>query len=239
MPLLADLDGTLVNSEPWHKRSERETFAKFGIEIEVADLQPYTGTTLPQMLAGIGERFGKLVPPEEFMEAQIPPFRKYIAESVHLFPDAERLVRRLISPGFLSGKAPADTDHSSPSSQPGQPHPVPPRAAIVTSAMPWYMAAILERFPQLRAAFPVIVTQADVENGKPHPEAFLTAARKLGANPGDCVAVEDSVNGIRSARAAGCRVVGIDREGLGHLSEADKVVASLDELGLLESEYVV
>ena len=59
---------------------------------------------------------------------------------------------------------------------------------------------------------------------------FLLAAARLGIEPGKCVAVEDSANGVKSAKAAGCHVVGIDREGDGHLAHADRVVKTMDEI---------
>ena len=50
-----------------------------------------------------------------------------------------------------------------------------------------------------------MVTGEQVEHGKPHPEPYLTAAAALGVPPGDCVAIEDSNTGAKSAEAAGCR----------------------------------
>ncbi len=202
LALLIDLDGTLIDSEPWHKRSEIETFARWGVRLSEEDLLPFTGTTLPYMLERIEERFGILIEPDEFMEAQMPVFRGYIEREVGLFPDAERFVMRLKSR----------------------------TAAIVTSAMPWYVEAVFARHPILRDSFSVVVDQGDIENGKPDPEPFLVAASRLGRRPSDCLAVEDSVNGVRSARAAGCRVTGVDREEHGRLAEADEVVSSLDEI---------
>ena len=58
-------------------------------------------------------------------------------------------------------------------------------------------------------AFDVIVAGDDVTNSKPHPEPYLTAAAALGQAPSDCLALEDSPTGVRSARDAGCRVVAI------------------------------
>ncbi|MGI4747637.1 MAG: HAD family hydrolase [Janthinobacterium lividum] len=55
--------------------------------------------------------------------------------------------------------------------------------------------------------FGAIVTRDDVARGKPHPDPFLTAAGKLGVEPGMCLALEDSYNGIRAAHAAGMRVI--------------------------------
>jgi HAD superfamily hydrolase (TIGR01509 family) len=56
-------------------------------------------------------------------------------------------------------------------------------------------------------AFSAIVTRSDVEFGKPHPETFLRAARLLGVEPAQCLAVEDSHNGVRAAHAAGMTTI--------------------------------
>lgn len=59
----------------------------------------------------------------------------------------------------------------------------------------------------LTGRFTVIVAHGDYEHGKPHPAPFLTAAEKLGVQPQDCLALEDSLNGVRSACAAGMMTV--------------------------------
>ena len=59
------------------------------------------------------------------------------------------------------------------------------------------------------AALDATVSSEEVEHGKPAPDVYLEAARRLGVDPAACAAVEDSRNGIRSARAAGMRVIAI------------------------------
>lgn len=56
---------------------------------------------------------------------------------------------------------------------------------------------------------PVLITANDVDRGKPNPEGYLAAARRLGASPRDCVVIEDSPAGIEAARAAGMAVIGV------------------------------
>jgi HAD superfamily hydrolase (TIGR01509 family) len=82
--------------------------------------------------------------------------------------------------------------------------------------------------------FQATVSSEEVERGKPAPDVYLEAARRLGVAPERCAAVEDSHNGIRSAKAAGMRVVAVpnpsyppDAEAL---AQADVVIRSLDEL---------
>jgi HAD superfamily hydrolase (TIGR01509 family) len=90
------------------------------------------------------------------------------------------------------------------------------------------------RLAGLTGCFQATVSSEEVARGKPAPDVYLEAARRLGAEPGHCAAVEDSHAGIRSAKSAGMRVVAIpnaayppDEEAL---ELADAVVRSLDEL---------
>jgi HAD superfamily hydrolase (TIGR01509 family) len=78
--------------------------------------------------------------------------------------------------------------------------------ALVTSSEPEVVDAVLAG---LDVEFPVIVCAADVARAKPDPEGYLLAAAKLGAEPGQCIALEDSVNGVLAAEAAGYRTVAV------------------------------
>ena len=59
----------------------------------------------------------------------------------------------------------------------------------------------------LADAFPVVVSSDEVAHGKPEPDVYLEAARRLGCEPSACLVVEDSMNGVRAAKAAGMTVV--------------------------------
>ncbi len=82
--------------------------------------------------------------------------------------------------------------------------------------------------------FSATVSSEEVAHGKPAPDVYLEAARRLRVEPGDCAAVEDSHGGIRSAKSAGMRVVAIPNPtyppGDEALSLADVTIGSLDEL---------
>jgi sugar-phosphatase len=78
------------------------------------------------------------------------------------------------------------------------------------------------------------VTADDVENGKPHPEAYLKGAEILGASPETCVVVEDAPAGVQSAKAAGMRVIAVATTHRGEeLHEADVVVGALSDVRVL------
>ena len=102
----------------------------------------------------------------------------------------------------------------------------PDAVAVVTSCT----AELAEA--RLRAAGleppPVLVTADRLRRGKPDPEGYLRAARELGADPGDCVVLEDSPAGVRAGRDAGMRVVGVlTTHAPEDLAAADERVASI------------
>ena len=85
----------------------------------------------------------------------------------------------------------------------------------------------------IAGCFRATVSSEEVAAGKPAPDVYLEAARRLGVEPAACTAVEDSHNGIRSAKAAGMRCVAIPNRHFppgDAVAEADAVVSSLEEL---------
>jgi sugar-phosphatase len=79
----------------------------------------------------------------------------------------------------------------------------------------------------------VFITAEEVQQGKPHPEGYLMAARRLGQAPQDCLVIEDAPAGIRAARAAGCRVIGVTTTfSAAEVAEADVIVPDLSSISL-------
>ncbi|MER5200339.1 HAD family hydrolase [Streptomyces sp. NPDC002755] len=85
--------------------------------------------------------------------------------------------------------------------------------AVATASPRRYVLAVLKELG-LAARLRTVVCGEDVTRGKPAPDAYLRAVAGLGLPPGDCVAVEDSPNGIRAAAAAGLRVLAVPRAGM-------------------------
>jgi HAD superfamily hydrolase (TIGR01509 family) len=88
-------------------------------------------------------------------------------------------------------------------------------------------------------SFAVVVTGDQVLDGKPHPEAYLTAATELGVDPRRCVAIEDSPTGVASAEAAGCVVVAVPHHVPIERAQSRTVVDSLSELTLADLDALV
>lgn len=106
--------------------------------------------------------------------------------------------------------------------------------ALVTSSNPEKMAKLFEQYPDFERHFATVINGSMVSNSKPDPEGYLLAAAKLGKIPTECVVIEDSLQGIRAGRAAGCEVWGLHttlpREEI--LPEATFIFADISELRL-------
>ena len=112
------------------------------------------------------------------------------------------------------------------------------RTAVVTSSNHSKMQNVFRTHPEFTALFDRIVTSEDIKHSKPAPDCYLKAAELLGADPADCIAFEDSFNGLRSALDAGTTVVAVttahpaaELKDLSHFQIPDFTDA-LDLLGL-------
>jgi len=83
------------------------------------------------------------------------------------------------------------------------------RTAVVTSSNVPKMNSVYSKHPEFRRLFDTILTSEDFKNSKPDPDCYLTAARRFGVLPEECVVFEDSFNGLKSGRAARMAIVGL------------------------------
>lgn len=177
-----DMDGVLVDSEPAHHASTNDVLALHGAPaLEFADYATYIGMSERAFFTALAERFGLDVPLELLL-------RERLARSL------ERLARDPLppQPGALEcllGLVTADVP-----------------LALASSATRTQIDLVLDRLG-IRARFSAIVGIDDVEQGKPAPDLFLEAARRLGREPARCLVVEDAVLGVQAAVAAAMPVV--------------------------------
>lgn len=177
--VLWDMDGTLVDTEPYWMATEEAIAAEHGGTWTHEDAMQLVGNDLIVSGEYIKAKLGLTQSAEEVVELLLDGVVDQVRHAVPWCAGARELLLALHDAG------------------------VP--CALVTMSYQRFVAPILEHLPP--ETFRVIVTGDMVDNGKPHPEAYLTAAAALGVDPADCVAVEDSPTGATSAAAAGCTVL--------------------------------
>ena len=83
------------------------------------------------------------------------------------------------------------------------------KTAVVTSSNVPKMESVYRKHPEFKTLFDVVLTSEDFAESKPSPDCYLRAAQRFGAQTDECVVFEDSINGLRSGRAAAMYVVGL------------------------------
>ncbi|HTY71034.1 MAG TPA: HAD family phosphatase [Actinomycetes bacterium] len=179
--VLWDMDGTLVDTEPYWMAAEHALVAEFGGTWTDADGASLVGNPLLISARVIRERGSVDLPDEAIVARLVEHVTRAVVQDVPWQPGARELLEEL---------AAADIP-----------------CALVTMSYVELAAAVVQALPE--GSFSTLVTGDVVTHGKPHPEPYLTAAARLGVRPEDCIALEDSPPGLESAAAAGCRVVGI------------------------------
>jgi HAD superfamily hydrolase (TIGR01509 family) len=176
--VLWDMDGTLVDTEPYWMQAEIELVAAFGGIWTAQDGLTLVGSGLWASAAVLQDR-GVALSPDEIVDRLTTRVMEQVETEVPWRPGALELLTDLRARGV--------------------------RCALVTMSYRRFVAPILETLPE--GTFEIIVTGDSVSHGKPHPEPYLKAAAFLGVDPAHTVAIEDSNTGARSAEAAGCTVL--------------------------------
>ncbi|MGV8908830.1 MAG: HAD family hydrolase [Propionicimonas sp.] len=179
--VIFDLDGVLADSEPVHLAAEQAAVAEHGHDLTEAAKQPFVGLANAEIMHGLIELFGIDATVADLAAAKAGYQRALLAD-LGGFPATTELVQRLASAAV----------------------PV----AVASGSTRWNIDASLAAVG-LAEYFDVRVSAEEVPLGKPAPDVFLEAARRLGVPPESCVVVEDAVPGMLAALAAGMRCVAI------------------------------
>lgn len=177
--VLWDMDGTLVDTEPCWIDAEFALAERYGGTWSREHALNLVGNDLIESGRYIREHMGIDLEPSLIVEELLDGVIASVERSVPWRPGAVELLAGL------------------------REHDVP--CALVTMSYRRFVAPILAALPE--GTFDEVITGDAVLHGKPHPEPYLKASRALGVDPADCLAIEDSNTGARSAEAAGCTVL--------------------------------
>jgi beta-phosphoglucomutase len=179
--VIFDVDGVLVQSMERHYEAYRRVLEKEGLTIEPHEVYANEGRRSREVLQSLVEARGLAYSPERLDEMNLDKQTTFASFGPQpYYPGVPELVDRLHARGL--------------------------RTAMVTGTARFnvenHFGAFLQRFD-------VVVTADDVHRTKPDPEPYETALRKLGLRPDEAIVVENAVLGIRSAKAAGMRVIAV------------------------------
>jgi len=198
-----DLDGVIVNTVPLHFKAWQRMFAEYGKEFDFEDYK--------EKVDGILRIDGARAILTDIDEAELKKaadkkqvyFLEYLnSEEISVYNDTVDLVKTLKKEKI--------------------------KRSVISSSK--NCLPILKKV-NLVELFDVILTGNDVTKGKPDPQVFFMAAKKMSVEPGSCVVFEDAVLGVEAGKRAGMKCVGVDRHGNPErLKKADLVVGDLGEV---------
>ena len=206
-----DLDGVLLDSEAAWVEVKREFTEENGGHWKDSAQWDMLGMSSTEWSRYMHDELGVPVPPEQISSEVADRLACQYRERLPLLPGAVEAVRS------LAGHWPL---------------------GLATSSNRNVIDLVLEK-AGLADAFAATVSSEEVERGKPAPDVYLETARRLGVEPAECVAIEDSTNGIRSAHAAEMAVIAVPNRDFPPEPEALALAALvLDSLDQLSPERV-
>ncbi|WP_328684945.1 HAD family hydrolase [Streptomyces sp. NBC_00343] len=183
LSVIFDLDGTLVDSEPNYYEATRQTLAEHGVpDFTWAQHERFVGISTQETLVLLKERHGLKAPVEELLAETNRRYLALARAATRVYPEMRKFVELLAAEGVPM--------------------------AVASGSSPEAIEAILTG-TGLDASLRTAVSADEVARGKPAPDVFLEAARRLGAAPADCVVLEDAAPGAAAAHAAGMRCIAI------------------------------
>ncbi len=204
-----DLDGLLVDSEPLWRKAEREVFAEVGLELTDDDCR----TTLGMRCDAVVAHWFARSPWSGLSTLQVQ----------------QRIENRMLALLRGEGRAMPGVEHA---------------LDLLESRQVWLAVASSSTIEHIDAAlhrigvgerFAVRCSSMDEEHGKPDPAVYLSAARRLGLSPNECLAFEDSLLGVEAAYRAGMRVIAVPDPSEyedGSFGHADVVLSSLAHISV-------
>jgi HAD superfamily hydrolase (TIGR01509 family) len=206
-----DLDGVLLDTEELWDEARRQLAEERGGRWHEQAQRAMMGMSSPEWSCYMHDEIGLPDPPEEIAAEVVRRLEELYRERLPVIPGAIEAVRRL-----------------------GQRWPL-----GVASSSNRPLIDLFIKLTGTAALFQATVSSEEVARGKPAPDVYLEAARRLGVDPGRAVAIEDSENGIRSAAAAGMHVIAIPNRAFPPSAEALALASVvLDSIEELQPEVV-
>lgn len=181
--VIFDMDGVLVDSEPFICKAACMMFAERGLEVEPEDFEPFVGMGEKRYIGGVAETYGHKVNIAEVKKRTYDIYLEIIKGALEPLPGVFGFIEKCKAKGL--------------------------KLAVASSADLRKVEGNLVEIGLPLDSFNAVVTGDDVENKKPAPDIFLLAAERIGLVATDCLVVEDAVSGVEAAKAAGAQCLGI------------------------------
>lgn len=180
--VIFDMDGVLVDSQPYHFKADIDTMAEYGVIKDQKFYESFAGTLTADRMRTLKEMFGLDAPVEEMTIKRENMILDIMGkEDIKPVLGIPEFLRSIKEKGLTT--------------------------AVASSSDYKLINLILDRL-KIAQYFDSVTSGSDVKRGKPSPDVFLLAAERIGIEPAECLVVEDSENGVKAAKAAGMKALG-------------------------------
>jgi HAD superfamily hydrolase (TIGR01509 family) len=202
--VIFDMDGVIIDSQPIADKLLFKTAEKFGVTLTEREMELLVGASLRDFWRYVKDTYSLPLSVKEYAAHYTVDDEIAAYEGLEPIVGIRQLIDDLERNGIQMG--------------------------LATTASKKRMLAVLDIF-ELQDFFSATTSDDDVSTSKPHPEVYLTVAKKLGVDPPECIAIEDSERGVQAAKNAGIKCIQyrpIDPSQ--NATSADLVVASIEDL---------
>ncbi|MCX7871654.1 MAG: HAD-IA family hydrolase [Verrucomicrobiae bacterium] len=203
--VIFDMDGVLTDSEPLINMAAIKMFEELGLKVKPEDFHPFIGTGEERYIGGVAEKYNFPLDLKTAKKRTYEIYLELVPPHLKPFPGAVEFVKQCRTAGL--------------------------KTALASSADLIKITANLNKIGLPVDEWNCIVSAEDVARRNPAPDIFLKAAEKLDLHPQECVVIEDAVNGIQAAKAAGIPCIAVchtfPKE---KLKDADIIVETIDKL---------
>ena len=205
--VLFDMDGVLTDSEPLITAAVVAMFQEKGLAVQPEDFRPFVGMGDDRYIGGVAQKYNFAIDLSSARKRTYEIYLERVPSALKAFPGAVELVRVCRNAGL--------------------------KVVVASSADRIKIDANLNEIGLPPEMWDAIVTAEDVAHKKPAPDIYLAAARKLGLSPEQCIAIEDAVNGVQAAKAAGMRCLAVAQTfPPEQLQSADLVKQTISEISI-------
>ncbi len=183
---LFDLDGLLIDSEPYWNKADDTLLRKYGYRLTEEVINKITGSGVISASKSIVEHYNLPETIQSYSRKRYKLLLSLLLHDLKLLPYAKNFVEKIHRNKFAIGLATGGH-----------------RKKIVIE--------ILKKL-SIRNYFQAIATSYEVKRSKPYPDIYLTAAKQLNIKPSECLVLEDAINGVLAGKAAGMKVVGVNSD---------------------------
>lgn len=205
--VIFDMDGVISDTLQLHGESESKVLLKYGIQMSPKEIiQKFNAVPDKEMFGKIFKKYNKPFNFQKIKNEKWQIFKKIAGDKIEVIPGSLKLIDSLLRNGIILGLA---------------------------SSSPSRVINLVLKILDIKGKFKAVVGTEEVKHGKPSPDIYLLAAKRIRVDPQDCLVIEDAKRGVQAAKAAGMLCIAITTtHSRKELIGADRIIDSFNQISV-------